>query len=95
MQGVERLHLGVLPLRFLQLAPVAPAVAQGALVAAAALLAALLIFGQPVKAPMLRVLVDLGAAQFATAVDDEHGGLLAAAQATDYGVDDAVIEQWL
>jgi hypothetical protein len=44
---------------------------------------------------MRRVFVHFGAAQFAAALHDENRGLLAAAQATDYGIDDAVVDQWL
>ena len=71
------------------------AVAQRTLVAAAAYLAAFLVFGESVEAAVIGVLVDLGAAQLAAALDDEYGCFLAAAQAADHGIDDAVIDQWL
>ena len=64
-QPEKGLHLGVLPLGLLHPPAVAATPAECTGVAAIARLAALLISGQLAKASLLRLLVDLGAAQFA------------------------------
>ncbi len=77
----QRVGLGALPLGFGQFAAMAAAAAQRAGVAAAAGLAAFLVGGELVEAALVGLLVDLGAADFVAAGDQEHGGFLAAAQA--------------
>ena len=69
--------------------------AQRAGVAAAAGPAAFLVLGEPMETAVVRVLVDLGAAQRGAAAHEEDGGFLAALQPLDDGVDDTVIDQGL
>src|SRR6187551_2945786 len=95
VQLEERIDLGIFPLRLGQFAAVAAAALQRARVAAAAGLAAFLVFGEPVEAALGGVLVDLGAAYFLAAGHHEHGGFLAAAQAAHDGIDDSVFDQGL
>src|SRR5271169_4489724 len=94
-QAVQGIHLGVLPFRFLHLAAVPTALSHRASIAATAGLAAFLVLGQLVKAPLLRFLVDLGAAQLPAAGDDVYRRFLAALEAAYHRVDHAVINQRL
>src|SRR5690606_26352841 len=92
LEPIERVDLGALPVLLLQVPAVPAATAHGARIAAAAHLATFLVFGETVKAAMVRVLVHLGAADFAPALDQEHRGFLAALQSTDHGIDYAVFD---
>ena len=94
-QLVQRIDLGVLPGRFLLLAPVLAGLADRTRLAAAAHLAAFLVLHALLEAALGHVLVDLGAAHLAAGVDHVHGGFLAALERSQHFIDDAVVDQRL
>src|SRR5690606_4664878 len=94
-QLVERLDLGVLPLRLLLAAAVTRGLADRARLAAAPHLAPLLVLDALLEAALCHVLVDLGAADLASGVHHVDRGLLAALERTQDRVDHAVFDQRL
>ena len=94
-QPEEGVDLGVLPGGFLRLASVARALRHRARLPAVLDLAVLGVVDALPEGPLVRFLVDLGAAGLVAAADDEDHGFLAAGQLPDHAVDQSIVNQRL
>ena len=94
-QVVQSIHLCALPLRFLHLAAMTAALAGSPRIAAAASLAAFRVVGGLLETTVLRVLVDLCAADLVTAGHHVDRRFLAALKLADDRVHQAVLDQRL
>ena len=92
-QFIQGIHLGVLPGRFLFFATKTRAFFHGARFAAIFFTATFSVVDRLMKAALIDFLVNLRATDLVAALDDIHGGFLAAHQLANNSVNNAILDQ--